>query len=118
VSSYSADGFTLDVSYRREAISAAEVEVILDHYEMALNFMAREPHARVRDVDFITADEKRRLLHGPNPLHPLNTLLSSAQNVSELIESQVQRTPQRIAVSGCGKFDGYGTKVAVFIAPI
>jgi non-ribosomal peptide synthetase component F len=97
----SPDNFILDVSYRREVISAIEVEVILDHYEMALSFMARHPHAKVRDIDFITPDEKRLLLRGLSPSHMLETLLSPAQNVSELIEAQVRRTPHRIAVSRC-----------------
>jgi non-ribosomal peptide synthetase component F len=99
VSSSSPDSFTLDVSYRREEISAIEVEVILDHYEMALGFMARHPHANIRDIDFITPDEKRLLLRGLKPPFTLETLLSPVQNVSELIEAQVRRTPHRIAVS-------------------
>jgi non-ribosomal peptide synthetase component F len=97
----SPDNFVLDVSYQRDVISAVEVEVILDHYEMALSFMARHPHAKVRDIEFITPDEKTLLLRGLRPSHTLETLLSPAQNVSELIEAQVRRTPHRIAVSHC-----------------
>ncbi|KAF8572696.1 acetyl-CoA synthetase-like protein, partial [Ramaria rubella] len=92
------DSFTLDVSYQREAISAAEVEVILDHYEMALNFMAREPNALVRNINFIDVHEKQRLLYGRNPPYPLDSLLSQVQNISELVELQVEKTPQRVAL--------------------
>jgi non-ribosomal peptide synthetase component F len=94
-------------------ISAVEVEVILDHYEMALSFMARHPQAKVRDIDFITPNEKGSLLRGLRPSHTLETLLSPAQNVSELIEAQVRRTPHRIAVSCCRN-----VRTAIFTSPI
>lgn len=61
-------------------------------------FMTREPHTPIRDIDFITTNEMNRLLYDRNPPDSLDVLLSPAQNISELIELQVQTTPQRIAV--------------------
>jgi hypothetical protein len=110
--SYPTDSFTLDISYQRGAISAAEVDVNLDHFEVALNFIAREPQASVWDIECITANEKQRLLYRRNPPHPLGALLNPIQNISELIESQVERSPQRIVVSAPQKLTT-GIEVAI-----
>ncbi|KAF8584768.1 acetyl-CoA synthetase-like protein [Ramaria rubella] len=92
------DNFTLNVYYQREVISAAEVEALLDHYETAMNHIVSEPLALVQDINLVSAKEQQRLLFGHNPPYPLHELLSPVQNVSQLIERQVEKTPQRIAL--------------------
>ncbi|KAF8574906.1 amino acid adenylation [Ramaria rubella] len=98
VSFNSTDGFVIKASYEHDTISATEVEVLLDHYETALHFIVREPHALVEDINLISASENRRLLFEHNAAYPLDALLSPARNISELIRWQVQKTPQRIAL--------------------
>ncbi|KAF8574904.1 amino acid adenylation [Ramaria rubella] len=98
VSVNAADSFTLKVSYQRDAVSPAEVDVLLDHYEAALDFIVNEPHAAVRDINLISPSENRRLLFERNPPCPLDALLNPAPNIFELIGWQVQKTPQRIAL--------------------
>ncbi|KAF8584772.1 CoA-dependent acyltransferase [Ramaria rubella] len=97
----SADDLFLSVAFVTDTISEAEVNGILDHFETALLFLMHHPDATIGDVELTSAMEKHRLLFGKNPPHPLDKVLSPARNVSELIESQVARTPQRIAVSCC-----------------
>lgn len=98
----SIDGFTLEVSYTREVISEADVEVLLNHFEATLLFLAHHPHETVGEVNLLSTEESNCLLYEYNPPYPIdNSLLSPAQSVCELIEWQVQRTPERIAVS-CG----------------
>ncbi|KAF8588131.1 acetyl-CoA synthetase-like protein, partial [Ramaria rubella] len=92
------DSVTLSVYYQHEVISAAEVEALLDHYETAMSHIVSEPLALVEDVNLVSAKEQHRLLFGRNPPHPLHALLSPVENVSQLIECQVQKTPQRIAL--------------------
>ncbi|KAF8572627.1 acetyl-CoA synthetase-like protein, partial [Ramaria rubella] len=92
------DSVGLYVYYQHEVISAAEVEALLDHYEMAMDHIVSEPLALVQDINLVSAKEQHRLLFGLNPPHPLHALLSPAQNVSQLIEWQVAKTPQRIAL--------------------
>ncbi|KAF8584766.1 acetyl-CoA synthetase-like protein [Ramaria rubella] len=92
------DGFSVEGSYSSEVISRPEVDAILDHFETALLFLIHHPDATVRDVNLISASEEQRLLWGRNPPFPLDALLSPAQNISELIERQVRKTPQRIAL--------------------
>jgi non-ribosomal peptide synthetase component F len=76
-----------------EVISELEVNVILDHLETALLFLTNHPHDIIGDVNLINDDERRRLV-GDMP----SDLLSSAQNITELIEAQVARTPEKISV--------------------
>ncbi|KAF8573006.1 acetyl-CoA synthetase-like protein [Ramaria rubella] len=94
----SANDLFLDVTFVTETVSEAEVNAILDHFETALLFLMHHPDATIGDVELISDDERQRLLFGRNPLHPLDDMLSSAQNISELIECQVKKTPQRIAL--------------------
>ncbi|KAF8584773.1 acetyl-CoA synthetase-like protein [Ramaria rubella] len=94
----SSGSFFVEVSYSREVITQREVDTILDHFETALTFLMNHPDATIDDVELTSAVEKRRLLFGVNPPHPLHGLLSPALNVSELIEWQVTKTPQRIAL--------------------
>ncbi|KAF8572689.1 acetyl-CoA synthetase-like protein [Ramaria rubella] len=94
----SADDLFLSVAFVTETVSEAEVHMILDHVETVLLFLMHHPDAAIGDVELTSAVEKRRLLFGRNPPHPLDRVLSSARNVSELIEWQVAKTPQRIAL--------------------
>ncbi|KAF8575295.1 acetyl-CoA synthetase-like protein [Ramaria rubella] len=94
----SADDLCLSVSFVTDTISEAEVNAILDHFETALLFLTHHPDATIGDVELISDAERQRLLFGSNPPHPLDKLLNSAQNISELIEEQVRKTPHRIAL--------------------
>ncbi|KAF8581319.1 acetyl-CoA synthetase-like protein, partial [Ramaria rubella] len=90
----SSGDFSLDVVYASDIIPAAEVNVILDHFETALEFMIHHPTALMRDVELINANELQRLI----PIVTTEKQLNPANNISELIEMQVQKTPQRIAL--------------------
>ncbi|KAF8584770.1 acetyl-CoA synthetase-like protein [Ramaria rubella] len=94
----SADDLFLNVMFVTEIVSEAEVNAILDHFQTALLSLMYRPDVKIGDVELISDAERQRLLFGCNPRHPLNELLSSAQNISELIEWQVRQTPQRIAL--------------------
>ncbi|KAF8573139.1 CoA-dependent acyltransferase, partial [Ramaria rubella] len=94
----STGSFFVEVSYSSGVITQREVDTILDHFETALTFLMNHPDATIDDVELTSAVEKRRLLFGVNPPHPLHGPLSPALNVSELIEWQVTKTPQRIAL--------------------
>lgn len=69
--------------------------MILDHFETALHSFIHNPHDTIGDVNLVPENERKRLLADINH----DGLLSPAQNVSELIEAQTNRTPQKIAVS-------------------
>ena len=67
---------------------------MLDHLEEALIFLANHPHDILGDVNLVNAKERQRLVAD---LYP-EEQLSPTQNISELIESQVSETPEKIAV--------------------
>lgn len=89
------------------SISRAEVCTLLDHLEAALHFMVDNPRSLVCDVELVNDREMRLLLPKEtegeftyqNQCLAYDITLDSIQNVPELIELQVQRTPQKIAVS-------------------
>jgi hypothetical protein len=60
------DGFSLEVNYTREVVSQAEVNVILDHSEAALSFLAHHPHDPIGDVNLINENERQRLVWDVN----------------------------------------------------
>jgi hypothetical protein len=83
------------VSYIRQAISQQDVGMILDHLEGGLRFITTRLHDTVGDIDLIGDTERGRLVTDTTRGKALN----SNQNISELIEEQVRRTPKKIAVS-------------------
>ena len=117
MTSSSTDEFILDVSYQSSVISSCEAAIILDHYATALTFVAENPHAAIRDINFMSDDERNQLLYDRNPPYPIDSLLNPVDNISELIELQVSRTPERIAVSD--SFDvGYFYLIRISIASV
>ncbi|KAF8580410.1 acetyl-CoA synthetase-like protein [Ramaria rubella] len=90
----SGDSLLVGAAYIQEIISEAEVHALLDHFEAALLFLIHHPKSSVGDVELITQNELQRLI----PIFNTEKLLNPAQNISQLIEMQVRRTPQRIAL--------------------
>ena len=91
----SANGFSLRAVYSSEVISEEEVNVIVDHLEAALIFLTNHPHEILGDVTLVNTKERQRLVSN---LYS-EEQLSPTQNISELIESQANQTPEKIAVS-------------------
>jgi non-ribosomal peptide synthetase component F len=100
------NGLSFGATYSGEVISEAEVNVILDHFEAALVFLVNHPHDILGDINLVNAKERQRLVTDLNP----GELLSPAQNISELIETQAGQTPEKIAVcivSMCRYFNNW-----------
>ena len=88
------DRLWLEVQYIREIIPEAEVNVILDHFVTALRSLIRNPHATIGDVSLIGPKELEVLMQ-PKVHHSAS---NSYTNVTQMVEAQVLKTPQRIAV--------------------
>jgi non-ribosomal peptide synthetase component F len=93
ISLNSSKGFSLTVKYRSQAISQAEIDLILDHFTAVLIFLTSHPHDIIGDVNLIDENERHRLVNDISPGE-----LNPAQNISELIEVQTNKTPEKIAV--------------------
>lgn len=105
------DSFYLEANYNDQMISREEVNVILDHLESALVYMLGHPNKLICDVELVKDHERQLLLpklpsQQPPPLEgsalypPIESRspLGDVKNMFELIELQVEKTPQRIAV--------------------
>lgn len=79
----------------------------MDHLESTLRFIIDHPKSLICDVELINNREMELLLstemggelESSNKSWASNCALHSHQNVSELIQAQAERTPQKIAVS-------------------
>lgn len=103
----STDTLSFSAYFDPGSISAAEICTFLDHLESALNFMINHPKSLVCDVELSNDQEMQVLLstemdgrlEKSNQSWACDGDLDSIQNVSELIKLQVEKTPQKIAVS-------------------
>ncbi|KAF8573140.1 acetyl-CoA synthetase-like protein [Ramaria rubella] len=88
----------IGVETRFTRISEAEIEVFQDHFGTALNSIVKNLAGPLRDVGLVSPEERQRLVVEKNPTYSAGPSSSVANNVTELIEDQVRRTPQRIAL--------------------
>lgn len=88
------DRLWLEVQYTREVVPEAEVNVVLDHFVTALRFLTQNPHETVGDVSLIGSKELEVLIQ-PKEHHSAS---NSYDNILQMVEAQVLKTPQRIAV--------------------
>ncbi|KAF8580409.1 hypothetical protein K439DRAFT_1662792 [Ramaria rubella] len=94
VTPWATEGFVIGVNYTTAVVSDEEVIAILDHVEAAIQYLLHHHNAPICDVELVDERELKRMM----PVAKLGDQLSLAQNISELIEMQVLRTPQRIAL--------------------
>ena len=87
--------FELEILYAKAAISPAEVEVILRHFETVLQSLVRNPTQSLSEIDLVNDVERTYISSflgkADGKLHP-------ALGAHELFEAQVLRTPNKIAV--------------------
>src|SRR5690606_26085429 len=86
--------------YSEDLFEAATIERMLGHYERVLSAVPQNPEARVCEPAMLTEAERRRVLEQwnatdrdygePRPLH-------------RLVEAQVRRTPQAVALEDEGR---------------
>ncbi|MBV9788338.1 MAG: amino acid adenylation domain-containing protein [Chloroflexi bacterium] len=95
---------TLRIGYETHRFDAATIKRLLTQLETVLVSMADHLELRLADVDFLTDDERQRLIHDWN-----NTAVDYAQDVClhQLVAEQVARTPEAIAVTFEGQSLSY-----------
>jgi non-ribosomal peptide synthetase component F len=79
-------------------ISEPEMKIFMDHFNTALQSILQNPTGPLRDVNLVSPKERQCIIVELNPIYSPGTSLSPANNVTELIEQQARKTPQRIAV--------------------
>ncbi|KAF8581317.1 amino acid adenylation [Ramaria rubella] len=98
VRAISSEDIQIETRFAPASISEPEIKVFQDHFGTALYSILQNLTSSLRDIDLVSPEEKQRLIVTSNPAYPLEPLLNPANNVTELIERQASRTPQRIAL--------------------
>lgn len=89
------DGLQADLEYNSDLFDRATILRLMGHYEQLLAGAVTDPDQRILDLPLLTATERQQLLVEWNATgkdYPRHACLH------ELVEAQVQRTPQRVAV--------------------
>ena len=95
VSPYATDSFALEVLFIKQTVSPAEVELLLDHYEAALSYLNRNPHALIHNVNLVNSREAEKLL--PRVKSGM-IAMDGVTGVHHLIEEQASTSPNKIAL--------------------
>jgi hypothetical protein len=88
----------IEARFASASMSEPEIEIFLDHFGSAFESIPQNLTSALRDVNLVSSKEKQRIIVKMNPAYPFGTSLSPANNMTELIEEQARKTPQRIAV--------------------
>lgn len=90
----------LKIGYDHQRFDGATIERMLGHFQNVIEGIALNSEQRVVDVQLLTEEERVKMLRDWN-----NTRATYAQDscVHEVFESQVERTPDSIAVSFQGE---------------
>ena len=85
----------LKVRYASDIYSGNMIERLLGHFKSLLRIVIFNPDIELKNIEFISAEEKRMLLSsGPDE----NADYPSDRTIHELFEEQVKRVPDNIAV--------------------
>lgn len=89
------NGLNLDIAYNPDIFSADAVLQLFTHFDRLLQEIVKDPEKEIRSIDYLTPDEKLRLLVDFNntgiPYDPDATLVS-------LFRDQAEKTPDNTAV--------------------
>ena len=103
---HAGDGaLSIDCRYSTDLFERSTIERLLEHVDRALAALCEAPFARIADMALLTEQERRALLVEWNDTSVAYDLDAC---VHELFESQVDRTPDAIAVTYEGASISYG----------
>src|SRR5581483_5284740 len=98
------DGLSGSVQYREELFDAVTIQRLVRHFERLLQEVVSNPKQRLNEIKLLSEAEQHQLLQEWNNSesdYQLSTPLH------RLIEEQVKRTPDRIAIVGDGQQVNY-----------
>ncbi len=89
-----AGGLSLGLEYNSELFDAATMERLLGHYQVLLEGIVADPEQRLEELPLLMAGEREQL----EAWNRTKVSYEGAQTLPELFETQVERTPERVAV--------------------
>lgn len=97
------DGLTGGLDYSTDLFEQSTMTRFLAQYRQLLQALARNAQVRVSEIDILTAGEKRDIEFWNRTETPFDR----AATVHSLFEAQVDRTPDRIAITFDGRETSY-----------
>jgi amino acid adenylation domain-containing protein len=91
-----ADGLEVEVEYNTDLFDAGTIERMLGHFQTLLEGVAANPEQRISELPLLTEAEKHQLLVEWNDT---KTDYPKDKCIHELFETQVERTPDAIALA-------------------
>jgi amino acid adenylation domain-containing protein/FkbM family methyltransferase len=95
------------LEYSTDLFEAATIQRLGRHYVTLLEALVSAPDARLAEVPFVTAEERRTLLTDWNAT-AVTFPTGAGASVHGLIAAQAARTPERVAVEAEGQVLRYG----------
>lgn len=84
----------IEISFRADLFAKDSIRRMGAHFTNILEFIARHPEARIRDIDLLSPAEKHQLLVEWNQ----TDFQVSAHSLVQLFEAQVEKTPDATAL--------------------
>ncbi|MGE6764045.1 non-ribosomal peptide synthase/polyketide synthase, partial [Corallococcus interemptor] len=89
------DGFVGTLEYATDLFDAATIQRMAGHFGVLLEAIAKKPDTRLGDLPLLTESERRQLLVEWNP--PASQV-AQGPSIPAMVEAQVRRTPDALAV--------------------
>lgn len=89
----------LNAEYNTRIFERDTIARLLEHVEVLLAGAMADPERRLPRLEIMAPEELRAVLHGGNP----STVPRTPRTIVELFHEQVERSPQRVCVTGHGE---------------
>jgi amino acid adenylation domain-containing protein/non-ribosomal peptide synthase protein (TIGR01720 family) len=89
------DGLEAHIEYSTDLFSEETIARLAGHFQTLLKGIVADPDQRLSELPFVSRRERRQLLHDWNDT---KSVYARDQCLHELFESQVERTPEAVAV--------------------
>ncbi len=90
-----ADGISLELTYDTDLFEEAEVQSLLHHFEVVLHHAIQTPSRPVRDLEYLSQEEREQLLEQFNDT---SVRFDDEPGLIGLFEKQVRKTPMATAL--------------------
>ncbi|NOK22351.1 non-ribosomal peptide synthetase, partial [Corallococcus carmarthensis] len=89
------DGFVGTLDYATDLFDASTIQRMAGHFGVLLEAIATKPDTRLGDLPLLTTSERQQLLVDWNPPASQTT---QEPSISAMVEAQVRRTPDAVAI--------------------
>lgn len=94
------DYLSFDLVYNVDIYTKKDMERLMFHFKQLLGVLLEHPKANIGTLNFLSENERDLLLEGFNNTHRTYPI---DQTISDLVEVQAKRTPDRIAIEAEGQ---------------